>query len=78
MDKIKKLADALDSLRIFPRLFMGVYIWLLVEAGQWFIALEAPTMEQAGYMSVIVGAGIGWMSAYVNSGKSKQTKDDNE
>jgi len=76
MDKIKKLAEALDALRIFPRLFMGVYIWMLFEAGTWFLNLDAPTLEQAGYMSVIVGAGIGWMSAYVNSGRPKQKDDD--
>ena len=76
MDKITKLADALDKLRIFPRLFMGVYIWMLVEAGTWFLKLDAPSLEQAGYMSVIVGAGIGWMSAYVNSGRNKNNSDE--
>ena len=76
MDKITKLADALDKLRIFPRLFMGVYIWMLVEAGNWFLKLDVPTLEQAGYMSVIVGAGIGWMQVYTNSGRgSKNSKD---
>ena len=76
MDLINKLAETLDRLRIFPRLFMGVYIWMLYEAGNWFLALEAPTLEQAGYMSVIVGAGIGWLAAYVNSGKG--SKNSNE
>jgi len=71
LEKIKRFAEGLDALRIFPRLFMGAYIWILVEASVWFLNLSVPTLEQAGYMSVIVGAGIGWLSAYVNSGNNK-------
>lgn len=75
MDYITKLADAIDKLRLFPRLFMGSYIWLLIEASEWFLTLDPPTLEQAGYMSVLIGAGIGWMSAYVNSGRSTKSED---
>lgn len=75
MDYITKLADAIDKLRLFPRLFMGSYIWLLIEASEWFLTLDPPTLEQAGYMSVLIGAGIGWMSAYVNSGRITKSED---
>ena len=76
MDYITKLADALDKLRIFPRVFMGSYIWLLIEASDWFLKLDPPTLEQAGYMSVLIGAGIGWLSAYVNSGRNSKNSED--
>jgi len=35
------------------------------------MALEAPTMEQAGLVSVVVGAGAAWFGLYVNSTSSK-------
>lgn len=65
--KVVWLAKAVDSWRIFPRIFITVYIYLLYEVVMWFMALEAPNMEQAGLVSVIVGAGAAWFGLYVNS-----------
>lgn len=61
------LARAIDSWRIFPRVFITVYIYLLYKVVMWFMALETPNMEQAGLVSVIVGAGAAWFGLYVNS-----------
>lgn len=69
--KIKDLAGAIDSWRIFPRVFITTYIYLLYSSATWFMALEAPTMEQAGLISVIVGAGAAWFGLYANSGKKE-------
>jgi hypothetical protein len=69
--KIKDLAAAIDSWRIFPRIFISTYIYLLYSSSTWFMALEAPTMEQAGLISVIVGAGAAWFGLYANSGKKE-------
>tara|TARA_B100001057_G_scaffold487831_1_gene571180 strand:- start:5224 stop:5571 length:348 start_codon:yes stop_codon:yes gene_type:complete len=57
--------------RLFPRAFISMYIYLLWKVVTWFMALEAPTMEQAGLVSVIVGAGAAWFGLYVNSSSSK-------
>ena len=69
--KIKDLATAIDSWRIFPRIFISTYIYLLYSSANWFMALQAPTMEQAGLISVIVGAGAAWFGLYANSGKKE-------
>ena len=37
---------------------------------QWFIALDAPTNAQAGFVSVVVGAGAAWFGLYVNGKKT--------
>jgi hypothetical protein len=68
---VKALASAIDSWRIFPRVFISTYIYLLYMSATWFMALEAPTMEQAGLISVIVGAGAAWFGLYSNSGSPK-------
>ena len=57
--------------RLFPRAFISMYIYLLWKVVTWFMALEAPTMEQAGLVSVIVGAGAAWFGLYVNSSSTK-------
>ena len=48
------LAQAVDSWRIFPRLFLSVYIYLLYYSTIWFMALEDPSMSQSGLISMIV------------------------
>ena len=73
--KIIFAAKAIDSWRIFPRIFISVYIYLLYETVMWFMGLENPTTEQAGLVSVVTGIGLGWFSAYVKSGRKKK---DNE
>ena len=58
-----------DRLRIFPRAFISVYIYLLYDVVQWFMALENPNTQQAGLVSVIVGAGAAWFGLYISSNK---------
>lgn len=57
--------------RLFPRAFISMYIYLLYKVTTWFMALDVPTMEQAGLVSVVVGAGAAWFGLYVNSTSSK-------
>ena len=64
-----KFTETLDKLRLFPRLFITVYIWMFYDVVQWFMALEVPTNQQAGLVSIIVGAGAAWFGLYVGSGK---------
>ena len=58
-----------DKLRIFPRVFISVYIYMFYEVAQWFMLLESPNNAQAGLVSVVVGAGAAWFGLYVNSTK---------
>jgi len=62
-----KFTEVLDKLRLFPRLFITVYIWMFYDVVQWFMALEVPTNQQAGLVSIIVGAGAAWFGLYVRS-----------
>tara|TARA_Y100000004_G_C8956862_1_gene431297 strand:+ start:1279 stop:1665 length:387 start_codon:yes stop_codon:yes gene_type:complete len=66
------LARAVDSWRIFPRLFLTVYIVLLYKATIWFMALEAPNFEQSGLISVIVGAGAAWFGLYAGTSNASK------
>jgi hypothetical protein len=69
------LAQAVDAWRIFPRAFLSVYIFLLYYSTMWFMALENPSLEQSGLISIIVGAGAAWFGLYAGtSGASKSFK----
>ena len=71
------LAKAVDAWRIWPRAFLSVYIFLIYFVVMWFLDLEAPTMEQSGLISILVGAGAAWFGLYVNSAaKEHSTNND--
>jgi hypothetical protein len=73
------LARTIDAWRIFPRVFVGVYIYLLYEVVIWFMTLEEPNLEQAGLVSIIVGAMAAVFGIYAGtSGQSKKFKGEEE
>ena len=66
------MARAIDAWRIFPRMFLTVYIVLLYKVVIWFMDLSAPSFEQSGLVSIVVGAGAAWFGLYTGSSKSKK------
>lgn len=66
------LARAVDSWRIFPRLFLTVYIFLLYYSTMWFMDLPDPSLEQSGLISIIVGAGAAWFGLYAGTANSSK------
>ena len=66
------MARAIDAWRIFPRMFLTVYIVLLYKVVIWFMELPAPSFEQSGLVSIVVGAGAAWFGLYTGSSKSKK------
>ena len=67
--KLIHLARAVDSWRIFPRVFITTYIILLYKCVIWYMNLPSPTMEQSGLISIVVGAGAAWFGLYTGSSK---------
>ena len=65
--KLIHLARAIDSWRIFPRIFISTYIFLLYKVVIWYMELPNPTMEQSGLVSIVVGAGAAWFGLYTGS-----------
>ena len=65
------LSNMIDAWRIFPRAFLSVYIFLLYYCTMWFMALEDPTLEQSGLISIVVGAGAAWFGLYAGTAKDK-------
>ena len=69
------LAKAIDSWRIFPRIFVSVYIVLLYKVVIWFMELPEPNLEQSALVSIVVGAMAAVFGIYAGtSGQSKKFK----
>ncbi len=69
------LARTVDAWRIFPRVFVGVYIILLYKVITWFMTISEPNLEQAGLVSVVTGAMAAVFGIYAGtSGQSKTFK----
>ena len=66
------LARAVDQWRIFPRVFISTYIYLLYKVTIWFMQVPDPTMAQSGLVSIVVGAGAAWFGLYAGTSKGKQ------
>ena len=66
------LAHMVDQWRMFPRVFITTYIYLLYKVVIWYMDLAAPSMEQSGLVSVVVGAGAAWFGLYTGSSKSQE------
>lgn len=64
-------SNMIDSWRIFPRMFLSVYMYLLYYCTFWFMELEVPTLEQSGLISIVVGAGAAWFGLYAGTAKDK-------
>jgi len=60
-------ARAVDSWRIFPRIFITTYIVLLYKCVIWYMDLPEPSLEQSGLISIVVGAGAAWFGLYLGS-----------
>tara|TARA_B100000900_G_scaffold359759_1_gene331443 strand:- start:68 stop:454 length:387 start_codon:yes stop_codon:yes gene_type:complete len=70
--KIIHMARAVDSWRIFPRIFITTYIVLLYKCVIWYMNLPSPSMEQSGLISIVVGAGAAWFGLYTGSSRKNK------
>lgn len=68
---VMHLAEAVDSWRIFPRIFISIYMFLLYRSVLWFMELPDPNSQQAALISTIVGAGAAWFGLYAGTGTRK-------
>jgi hypothetical protein len=63
------MATVLDNWKVLPRLMMLVFTFMSFRVVEWFMSLDDPTTQQAGLVSVVMGAATGafavWMGKEV-------------
>ena len=64
-----QMATVLDNWKVLPRLMMLAFTLMSFRVVEWFMGLEDPTTQQAGLVSVVMGAATGafavWMGKEV-------------
>ena len=63
-------AEKLDSWRLVPRALILSYMVVFYQTCNWFMNLSEPNNAQAGFVSVVVGAGAAWCGLYVNGNRA--------
>ena len=74
--KWEHMAETLNAWRIIPRALMAFYMYMLYWATMWFttasnFGADGPTDNQTTLITVLVGAGGVWFSAYCATGGKK-------
>jgi len=62
--------EGLSAWRIIPRLLILSYMIVFYQTCNWFMDLADPNNAQAGFVSVVVGAGAAWFGLYVNGNRA--------
>ena len=67
-----EIPDFMNNWRLIPRLLMALYCYAFYQVTTWFMGMPDPTNAQAGFVSVVVGAGAGFFGLYVGTGQNKK------
>jgi len=66
-----EIPEFMSNWRLIPRTLMALYCLVFYRVIDWFMVMPDPTNAQAGFVSVVVGAGAGFFGLYTNSSKPK-------
>ena len=66
-------ATIIDDYKIFPRIMMLVVTILTYQSVHWYMALDNPTIQQSGLVSVCMGALTGCFGIWMNGERKNDT-----
>ena len=66
------LATHTNNLRLFPRLTLLFFGYLLLKVVEWAVSLEAISTQQTSFVSIFVGGFSAILGLYYNSGSIQQ------
>lgn len=74
-DRLLTIAEVFDAWRVFPRLVVLVWLYLIVRLVFWFMALPDISIAQGGFLGSVAGLGTGGIFGfYVKTGRSWPTR----
>lgn len=68
---MKETADLLKQYRLFPRIFSLIFLYLLYDVADWFMQLQVPSTEQAGFAATMVATAAAWFKFYVDGAREQ-------
>ena len=66
------LGEFLDILRVFPRMFLIAYAYILYDVINWFMRLKEPTTTDTIFVSIVVGISSVVIGLYQSSGINRE------
>ena len=66
------VAELIDAMRVFPRIFVGVYMFGCGAVVNWAIGLPDISTQQAGFISVMSGTFPFVLNFYMQTGRQWQ------
>jgi hypothetical protein len=70
--RLLDLAEVTDAWRLAPRIWVGIYLYMLHGVTQWYIALKDPTTVQSAFATAVWGFLLPIFMWYVQSGRRWQ------
>ena len=67
--KLLNLAEVVDSWRVFPRIFLSVYLYLLLDINLWYTTLQSPSDLQYSYLQLVWGVITVLTAWYMSTGR---------
>lgn len=68
---LEDIPNFIDRLRIFPRAFISIYMYIVLHSFWWIITLPDPSGAQAAIFGTIISVGTAWFGLYVASGRKQ-------
>lgn len=68
------IAEIVDAFRVIPRVMIGLFVWLCVDAYLWMKGLDLTPGEKQMIFTTVMGAATVWLSFYLNSGRKWSDK----
>lgn len=63
--------EFISTYRVFPRLYVVVFFAICIKVINWFIALDAPSPEQAAFTTILSTGLVALVKYYSDSGVKK-------
>ena len=71
-EKFKDAAEIVNDFRVWPRLLISMYGYLVYEVTLWYMTLPDPSAPQSSFLALIWGASAAWFGLYVKSGNNEK------
>lgn len=64
-----RIAETIDGFRVFPRLLLAAYAYLVYDVIQWFMGLTTPNTQQSALVTTVTAMSAVVIGLYQNSGR---------
>lgn len=68
----RRREDYCTRIKLFPRLAFALFLFGTWTVGDWFMGLDNPTLEQAGFASTMLATAAAFFKFFMEQGENKK------